>query len=147
MAQWVKNLPAIQETKETWVQSLEKEDSLEKEMVTHSSIPAWRIPWTQKLRRLQSLGWQRLRQDWSNLAHMRPMTQGFILCKDLRRLCYHAAQMTLETQRKWSTSLGELEIPEIPPSWIHDSWLSICVQAENYQLLHLTHRWPCKQPK
>ena len=92
-------------------------------------------------------GVAKTQQDWSNLAHMRPTTQGFILCKDLRRLCYHAAQMTLETQRKWSTSLGELEIPEIPPSWIHDSWLSICVQAENYQLLHLTHRWPCKQLK
>ena len=41
MAQWVKNLPAVQETKETWVQSLGQEDSLEKEMATHSSILAW----------------------------------------------------------------------------------------------------------
>ena len=41
MVQWVKNLPAVQETKETWVQSLGQEDSLEKEMATHSSILAW----------------------------------------------------------------------------------------------------------
>ena len=43
----VKNLPAMQETLETWVQSLGQEDSLEKEMATHSSILAWRIPWTE----------------------------------------------------------------------------------------------------
>ena len=41
----VKNLPAVQET---WVQSLGEEDPLEKEMATHSSILAWRIPWTEE---------------------------------------------------------------------------------------------------
>ena len=49
----VKNLPAI---KETWVQSLDQEDPLEKGMVNHSSILAWRIPWTQKPGGLQSMG-------------------------------------------------------------------------------------------
>ena len=44
VAQMVKNLPALQET---WYQSLGWEDSLEKEMATHSSILAWRIPWTE----------------------------------------------------------------------------------------------------
>ena len=44
MAQWVKNTTAVQETQETWVQSLGQEDPLEKEMATHSSILAWRIP-------------------------------------------------------------------------------------------------------
>ena len=43
MAQMVKNLPAIQET---WVQSPGQEDPLEKEMSTHSSVFAWKIPWT-----------------------------------------------------------------------------------------------------
>ena len=43
VAQLVKNLPAMQET---WVQSLGWEDPLEKNMAAHSSIPAWRIPWT-----------------------------------------------------------------------------------------------------
>ena len=42
----VKNLPAMQET---WVRSLGREDPLEKEMMTHSSILAWRIPWTEGL--------------------------------------------------------------------------------------------------
>ena len=51
MAQSVKNLPAVQET---WVQSLGWEDALEKEMATHSSIVAWRIPWTEEPGRLTS---------------------------------------------------------------------------------------------
>ena len=46
MAQVVKNLPAMQETQETWVQLLGWEDPLEEEMVTYSSTPAWKIPWT-----------------------------------------------------------------------------------------------------
>ena len=44
----VKNLPAMQEMQETWVQSLGQEDPLEKEMVTQSSILAWKIPWMEK---------------------------------------------------------------------------------------------------
>ena len=60
MAQMVKNLPATQETR---VQSLGREDPLEKEMATHSSILAWRIPWTEEPRRLQSMGLQRVEHD------------------------------------------------------------------------------------
>ena len=56
----VKNLPAMQETQ---VQSLSWEDPLEKKMATHSSIFAWRIPWTEKPGRLQSMGSQRVRHD------------------------------------------------------------------------------------
>ena len=52
VAQMVKNLPAMQET---WVQSLDWEDSLEKRMSTHSSILAWRIPWTEEPGGLQSM--------------------------------------------------------------------------------------------
>ena len=48
---------------ETWVQSLGWEDSLEKEMATHSSILAWRIPWTEEPGGLQSVGSQRVGQD------------------------------------------------------------------------------------
>ena len=53
VAQLVKNLSAMQETQ---VQSLGQEDPLEKSMGTHSSILAWRIPWTEKPGRLQPLG-------------------------------------------------------------------------------------------
>ena len=55
MAQKVKRLPAVQETQ---VQSLGWEDPLEKEMATHSSILAWKIPWAEELGRLQSMGSQ-----------------------------------------------------------------------------------------
>ena len=51
----VKNPPVKQET---WVQSLGKENPLEKKMATHSSIPPWEIPWTEEPGRLQSLGSQ-----------------------------------------------------------------------------------------
>ena len=57
VAQMVKNLPAMQET---WVRSLGWEDPLEKRTVTHSSILAWRIPWTEEPGRLQSMGSQRV---------------------------------------------------------------------------------------
>ena len=60
VAQMVKNLPVMQET---WVQSLGWEDPLEKIMATHSSILAWRIPWTEEPGRLQSMGLQRVRHD------------------------------------------------------------------------------------
>ena len=56
----VKNLPAMQETQ---VRSLDQEDSLEEGIVTHSSIPAWRIPWTEEPGGLQSMGSQRVRHD------------------------------------------------------------------------------------
>ena len=57
VAQMVKNLPAMQGT---WVRSLDREDLLEKGMATHSSIPAWRIPWTEEPGRLQSMKSQRI---------------------------------------------------------------------------------------
>ena len=60
VAQRVKHLPAMWET---WVPSLGQEDPLEKEMVTHSSILAWRIPWTEEPGRLQTTGLQRVRHD------------------------------------------------------------------------------------
>ena len=60
MTQRLKCLPAM---RETWVRSLGQEDPLEKEMATHSSILAWRIPWTEEPGRLQSMGCQRVRHD------------------------------------------------------------------------------------
>ena len=52
----IKNLPAMQEPQEMWVQSLGREDPLEKEMETHSSVFAWRIPRTEEPGGLQSMG-------------------------------------------------------------------------------------------
>ena len=60
-AQRVKRLSTIQETR---VQSLSREDPLEKEMAIHSSTIAWKIPWTEELGRLQSRGSHRVGHDW-----------------------------------------------------------------------------------
>ena len=61
---------------ETWVQSLGREDPLEEGMATHSSILAWRSPWTEEPGGLQSIGLQRVRRDWeTEHAHIRTQTQ------------------------------------------------------------------------
>ena len=60
MAQTVKSLPAMRKAR---VQSLGQNDPLEKEMTIYSSILAWKIPWTEKPGRLQSMGPQRVRHD------------------------------------------------------------------------------------
>ena len=60
MAQMVKNLPPVQDTR---VQSLDREDPLEEEMTTHSSILAWKILWTEESGGLQSMGLLRVRHD------------------------------------------------------------------------------------
>ena len=60
MAQTVKRLPTMRETQ---VQSLGQEDLLEKEMATHSSILAWKIPWAEEPGRLQAMGSQRVGQN------------------------------------------------------------------------------------
>ena len=63
----VEKPPAMQET---WVWSLGWEDPLEEDMAIHSSILAWRIPWTEEPGGLQSLVSKKIRHDWSGLAHM-----------------------------------------------------------------------------
>ena len=60
VAQLVKNPPAMQET---YIQSLGWKDPLEEGMATHSSILAWKVPWTEEPGRLQSMGLQRVRYD------------------------------------------------------------------------------------
>ena len=60
VAQIVKRLSTM---RETWVRSLGREDPLEKEMATHSSTLAWKIPWTEEPGRLQSMGSQRVGHD------------------------------------------------------------------------------------
>ena len=65
----VKLLPAM---RETWVRSLGWEDPLEKEMATHSSTLAWKIPWTEEPGRLQSMGLQRVGHDWATLPFTLP---------------------------------------------------------------------------
>ena len=61
VAQMVKHLSTM---RETWVQSLVQEDPLEKEMASHSSTIAWKIPWTEEPGKLQSMGLPRVGHNW-----------------------------------------------------------------------------------
>ena len=66
MVQWVKNPPAVRETR---VQCLDQEEPLLKEMAAHSSMLAWRIPWTEQPGGLQPMGSRRVGHDWGHGAH------------------------------------------------------------------------------
>ena len=79
----IKSTP-MQELQETWVQSLGQEDPLEEEMAIHSSILAWRIPWTEGTSKLQSMGPQRLGHDWS---HWAPTQQWSDQIRSVTQLC------------------------------------------------------------
>ena len=89
----VKNLSAAQETQ---VQSLGQEDPLENRMTTHSSILAWRIPWTEEPGGLQSLGLQRVRRDWATntFKPVAPTLTTFSICT---LVCWS----TLEGRKAW----------------------------------------------
>ena len=76
MAQTIKNLPAMQET---WVQSLGWEDLLEKGKATHSSILAWRIPWTEESGGLQSTGSQTVGND-GTAKYIAPISKELCTC-------------------------------------------------------------------
>ena len=76
VAQTVKHLPTMWETQ---VQSLGREDPLEKEMATNSSTLAWKIPWTEEPGRLQSMGSQRVRHDWATSLHFTLLACKFLL--------------------------------------------------------------------
>ena len=78
MVQRLKRLPPMWETR---VLSLGWEDPLEKEMVTHSSILAWRIPWMEKPGRLQSMGSQRVGHDWVTSLHFMEVAMILLVTK------------------------------------------------------------------
>ena len=98
----VKRLPAM---RETWVRSLGGEDPLEKEMATHSSTLAWKIPWTEEPCRLQSMGSQRVGHDLAT-----SLTQQLII--ELRTLRSRDVGMCSEFQSKWeSNHMGVCVLP------------------------------------
>ena len=86
----VKRLPTRQET---WVQSLGQEDPLEKEMATHSSTLAWKIPWTEEPGRLQSMGSQRVGHDWETTLHFTSLLL-FYICLLLFHIFFFILELT-----------------------------------------------------
>ena len=95
-----KESAAIQET---WVQSMEWEDSLEKGMATHSSILAWRIPWTEEPDGLQSMGSQRVERGWAAntiaIGRTCPLRRALSISKSGRKGFYREEYMWLEITR------------------------------------------------
>ena len=90
----VKYLPTMWETQ---VQSLGQEDLLEKEMATHSSILAWKIPWTEEPGRLQSMGSQRVRHDRATSLQFQIQTIGCTFHISSIARDYHFGQHTYRT--------------------------------------------------
>ena len=100
MAQWVKNLSAMQETREAWVQSLSQEDPLEKETTTHSSILAWEIPWMEEPGGLQSM-----KSQESDMTERLNWTEPRIIRNGLE---IERNTVDLVTE-KWATNLNAYE--------------------------------------
>ena len=80
---------------ETWVWSLGWEDTLEKEMAAHSSIVAWKIPWTEEPGRLQSMGLQRVGHDWSTSLSLSMMLIMIYGCDSWTITAEHQRMMLL----------------------------------------------------
>ena len=113
------NLP-IQEMQDTWVRSLGREDPLEKEMAAHSSIPAWRILWTEKPGRLQSSGLQRAGQNggtdtFTFFILIRDGSVTLANCPPFYACCLHEPPWWVGTSRPPNVSDAHMD-PEVPLS-------------------------------
>ena len=102
VAQTVKHLPAMQET---WVQSLGREDILEKEVPTHSNIFAWRISWTEEPGRLQSMGWLSFGHNWVTNTHTHGLKKS--ISKSLL-VCFYWSKMVATSIKALRTELGRM---------------------------------------
>ena len=112
VAQSIKNLPAVQET---WIGSLGREDSLEKEMATHSSILAWKIPWTEEPGGLQSMGSQESNMI-QQLNHTPSMNMDYLFIQFfLISIIRVAHQASLSITNYWSL-LKLMSIESVMPS-------------------------------
>ena len=104
---------------EIWVQSLGREDPLEKEMATNSSILAWKIPWTEEPGRLQPMGLQRVRHEWATLFSLSLYVQKWPPCSLGRRIantCTYKSEKamaphssTLAWKIPWTEEPGRLQ--------------------------------------
>ena len=101
VAQMVKHLPAMQETR---VQSLGREDPLEKEMAIHSCTLAWKIQWTEEPERLQCMGSQRVGHDWAtSVTHSLTVQPGFPILQHLLECA--------QTHIRWVSNAIQLSLP------------------------------------
>ena len=119
VAQMVKCLPAM---RETGVQSLGWEDLLEKEMATHSSILAWRIPRTEEHGRLQPMGSQKFGHDWGSFTSQQLTTQTHKIECDVLKMdgsCRHRLihVKCLSSVHRWKIVRGPFSLMEKAMRW------------------------------
>ena len=134
VAQRLKRLPGM---RETWVWSLSWEDPLEKEMATHSSTLAWRIPWMEEPGRLQSMGLQRVGHDWAtslSLSIYNTYIWTVTVATKLKHTCsydkpraYLKADITLPTKvhsQTYGFSCCHVQVWELDhkEGWVLKSW-------------------------
>ena len=130
----VKNPPAM---RETWVLSLDWEDPLEKGMATHSSILAWRIPWTEEPGRLQSMGSQRVRHDRPTFT-----MQSTNMCTQCHHSTgqnlHHISPGQLQLFHKWSFCFGSFNayIYVCMCVYIIQSWSCHFLATENLSIVY-----------
>ena len=118
VAQRVKNLPTMQEM---WVWFLDWEDPMEKGMATHSSILAWRTPWTEKPGWLQSMGLHRVRYDWAT-KHIRSNSVFRLRSLPGHSKCPSAPGYRTSGQHPWMLN-QELESSQgYTPLILHGGW-------------------------
>ena len=123
MAQRLKNLPAI---RETWVQSLGWEGPLEKEMATHSSILAWRIPWTEEPGGLQSIGLK----SRTRLNDFTSLTGAEGTGGEVGRCWSGDVEFQGCEAGTFQNSVGISPAPALPPSFPSSPGLSLTLQTE-----------------
>ena len=107
--------------RETWVRSLCQQDPLEKEMVTHSSILAWRIPWTEKSGSLQSTGSQRVRHDWATSISLSLFKLSTTVRNVKKKKCEHTVILYSQSVQLHS----HVQLFETPRTAAHQASLSI----------------------
>ena len=133
----VKHLPVM---RKTWVWSLGREDPLRKDMATHFSTLAWKIPWTEEPRRLQSMGSQRVGHDWATTLTYFTYTKGILLnlCLNRRALReWHVSRYFITIFLEYIT--GPLNTPYTSNNWMNEFLVreyGKCIMSQKWQRKH-----------
>ena len=139
MAQQIKNLPAVQETQETWIQSLGQEDPLEEEMATRSSILARKIPWTVETGRLWSIESQRVEHNWA--PAQKELSGSAIQLVDPLRGAHFSSWVFASTFPHPCSIFSISVCLSLPNSWNHRPLLAPTQMTFTHEKQHFSSLW------